>query len=72
MVIEDYIFIGTRAMVWAGVTLHREAVVAAGAVVSRDVASLDIVGGAPARTVGKRNTDLPMCLNTWVLSIECL
>jgi acetyltransferase-like isoleucine patch superfamily enzyme len=58
VVIEDYVFIGTRAMVLPGVTLHRGAIVAAGAVVSRDVADLDIVGGVPARTIGKRNPDL--------------
>ena len=58
VVIEDYVFIGTRAMILPGVTLHRGAIVAAGAVVSRDGAALDIVGGIPARTIGKRNPDL--------------
>src|ERR1035437_1081697 len=55
VVIEDYVFIGTRAMILPGVTVHRGAIVAAGAVVSRDVQALDIVGGIPARSIGTRN-----------------
>jgi maltose O-acetyltransferase len=54
VVIEDHVWIGTRATVLPGVTLGRGCVVAAGAVVTRDVAPLTIVAGIPARPVGVR------------------
>ncbi len=55
--IEDHVWVGTRAMILAGVTLGRGCVVAAGAVVTRDVAPLTIVAGVPARPVGVRPED---------------
>jgi acetyltransferase-like isoleucine patch superfamily enzyme len=57
VVIEDHVWIGMRAMVLPGVTIGRGAVVAAGAVVTADVAPLDIVAGVPARPVGRRSLD---------------
>jgi acetyltransferase-like isoleucine patch superfamily enzyme len=54
VVISDYAWIGTRAMIMPGVTLGRGCVVAAGAVVTRDVRPLAIVAGVPAREVGER------------------
>ena len=54
VVIDDYVWIGTRAMILPGVTIGRGAVVAAGAVVTKDVAPMDIVGGVPARPIGRR------------------
>lgn len=53
--IEDYVWVGTRAMIMPGVTLGRGAVVAAGAVVTKDVAPLTIVAGVPAKPIGMRN-----------------
>jgi maltose O-acetyltransferase len=57
VVIEDHVWIGMRAMILPGVTIGRGAVVAAGAVVTGDVAPLDIVAGVPARVVGRRAID---------------
>lgn len=50
--IEADAWIGTGAVLLPNVTVGRGAVVAAGAIVTRDVAPLDIVGGQPARTIG--------------------
>ncbi len=57
--IEDYVFIGPRVIILAGVTVGRGAVVGAGAVVTKDVPPYSIVGGIPAKIIGeRRNKDL--------------
>lgn len=56
--IDDYAWIGTRAIVLPGVHIAKGAVVAAGAVVTRDVAPFTVVGGVPAKVIGQRQTDL--------------
>jgi len=48
------IWIGMRAMILPGVTIGDGAIVAAGAVVTKDVAPYAIVGGVPAKTIGRR------------------
>lgn len=45
-------WIGRRAIVLPGVTIGRNVIVAAGAVVTRDVADFSIVGGVPAKVIG--------------------
>lgn len=55
IVIEDHVWIGMRAIIMPGVRIGRGAVVAAGAVVTSDVAPLTVVFGSPARTVGTRD-----------------
>ncbi len=54
VIIEDYVFIGPRAIILPGVTIGKGAVVAAGAVVTKDVSSYAIVGGVPAKVIGER------------------
>ncbi|HEY0141297.1 MAG TPA: acyltransferase [Thermoanaerobaculia bacterium] len=49
VVIEDDVWIGTKASILKGVRIGRGAVVAAGAVVTDDVAPCTLVGGVPAK-----------------------
>lgn len=57
--IGDYVFIGPRAIVLPGVKIGRGAVVAAGAVVTKDVSEFTIVGGVPAKEIGERKNKDP-------------
>lgn len=55
--IEDFVWLGNRAVILPGVTIGRGAVVATGAIVTKDVAAWTIVGGIPAKKIGERNPD---------------
>jgi maltose O-acetyltransferase len=52
--VDDWAWIATNAIVLAGVTIGEGAVVAAGAVVTKDVLPYSIVGGNPAKVIGER------------------
>jgi maltose O-acetyltransferase len=52
--IGDYCFIGPRSIILPGVKIGKGAVVAAGAVVTKDVGDFEIVGGVPAKVIGER------------------
>lgn len=53
--IGDDVWIGHGAIILKGVRIGDGAIVAAGAVVTRNVAPFSIVGGVPAREIAKRN-----------------
>ena len=55
-VIEDYVWIASRAMILPS-HIHRGAVVAAHAVVNKDIGEFDVVGGVPAKVLTKRNPE---------------
>ena len=57
--IGDYCFIGPRSIILPGVKIGKGAVVAAGAVVTKDVEAFCIVGGIPAGKIGERKNRNP-------------
>ncbi|MEK7070489.1 MAG: acyltransferase [Patescibacteria group bacterium] len=54
VIIGDYVFVGPRAIILPGVKVGDGAVIAAGAVVTNDVESYQIVAGIPAKVIGER------------------
>lgn len=54
VVIEDDVWIGRRVMIMPGCHIGTGSVLAAGAVVTRDVPEYSIVGGVPAKVIGTR------------------
>lgn len=57
--VGDYVFIGPRAIILPGVKIGKGAVIAAGAVVTKDVDDFVIVGGIPAQVIGERKLKDP-------------
>lgn len=61
VVLEDYVFVGVRAVILPNVRIGRGAVIAAGAVVTADVPPFAVVGGVPARFLRERSHNLDYC-----------
>lgn len=56
VVIEDDVWIGTRAIILHGVTVGRGAVVGAGSVVTKSIPPFTVAAGCPARVIRARFT----------------
>ena len=56
--IGDYVFIGPRAIILPNVTIGKGAVIAAGAVVTKDIPEYEIWGGVPAKKINDRPQNL--------------
>lgn len=54
VVIADDVWIGSGATILAGTSVGRGAVIAAGAVVTKDVGELEVWGGVPAKKISAR------------------
>ena len=54
--VEDRVWIGAGAIILQGVTIGHDAVIAAGAVVTKDVAACSLVGGVPAKLIRRLDT----------------
>lgn len=57
VVIEDNVWFGNRVIVVGNITIGEGAIVAAGAVVSKDVPKCAIVGGNPAKVIKYRDIE---------------
>jgi acetyltransferase-like isoleucine patch superfamily enzyme len=60
IVIEDNVWVGDSAIVCKGVTIGRNSVIGAGAIVTRDVPANVIAVGNPAKVVKELDPDRPM------------
>lgn len=57
IIIDDDVWLGANVIVLSGVHIGRGAIIAAGAVVDKDIAPYSICGGVPAREIKKRFSD---------------
>jgi maltose O-acetyltransferase len=55
VIIEDDVWIGSRAIILPGVRVGRSSIIGAGAVVTRDVPPFSVAVGVPARVIKKRD-----------------
>lgn len=58
VIIEDYVWIASRATILPNVLIGKGAVIASCALVSKDIEAYSIVAGVPAQRIGTRNSKL--------------
>ncbi len=58
VIIEDYVFIGSRTTILKGVHLYNGSSLAACSLLLRNIPDKEIFGGVPAKKIGERNIDL--------------
>lgn len=57
IVFEDYVWVGSHVIIVGNVTIGEGAIIAAGAVVTKDVPKYAIVGGNPAKVIKYRDIE---------------
>ena len=60
--IDDYVWIGVRAILMPGITAGKGSVIGAGSIVTKNVEPFDIVAGNPAKKIGERTRNLQYTL----------
>lgn len=55
VIINDYVWLGSRCIILPGVIIGEGAVIASGAVVTKNVESYTVVAGIPAKEISKRD-----------------
>lgn len=65
IIVEDNSYVGENAILLPNVTICKDSIVAAGAVVTKDVQSNSIVGGNPARRIGSTDEYFLKAMNSW-------
>lgn len=55
IIIENGAWVGANSVITDGVKIGHDSLIAAGSVVTKDVAPFDIVAGVPAKVIGNRN-----------------
>jgi acetyltransferase-like isoleucine patch superfamily enzyme len=58
VILEDHVWVSSRVVILPGVKIGRGSVIAAGAVVTKDIPPMSIAGGVPAKIIGTRNSKL--------------